>query len=88
MSPTQTLIADAVSRFPLEQSEEWRKLMATYAASELDRIETDATSISTVDCLFDGKAVVVLKGVGAIPATVFGRCDGRRAKVERIVIAA
>lgn len=88
MSPTKTLIADAVSRFPLEKTEEWQKLLATYASTELDRIETDAASISTVDCLFDGRAVVVLKGAQSIPAQVFGRFDGRRAEVERIVFAA
>ncbi len=88
MSPTKTLIADAVSRFPLEQSEEWRKLMATYAAPELDRIETDATSISTVDCLFDGRAVVVSEGGRRDSRQGVRPLRRRRAEVERIVIAA
>lgn len=88
MSPTKTLITDAVSRFPLQETAEWKKLAATFASAELDHIETDAASISTVDCLFDGRAVVVLKGAEALQARIFGRCDGRRAEVERIVFAA
>ncbi|BBE70522.1 hypothetical protein [Oharaeibacter diazotrophicus] len=88
MSPTKTLIADAVARFPLEHTAEWAKLTATFASAEVDRIETDAASISTVDFLFDGRAVVVLKDAAPVPARVFGRCDGRRAEIERIVFAA
>ena len=86
MSPTKTLIVDAVSRFPLQSTAEWARLAAT-GDVELDRIETDCASISTVDCYFDGNATVFLKGSRAIPATVFGRFDGRRAEIERIVLA-
>jgi hypothetical protein len=88
MSPTKTLIAEAVSRFPLQDTPAWKELMATYATAELDRIDTDPSSITTVDCLFDGQATVVLKNAGAVPVMVFGRFDGRRAEVERVVLAA
>lgn len=88
MSPTKTLIAEAVSRFPLQTTPEWTRLIATYASAEIDHIEADMTSISTIDCLFDGDATVVLKNADAVPVKVFGRFDGRRAEVERMVVAA
>jgi len=88
MNPTKTMIADAISRFPLQQSAIWQQLTASDAAIEFDHIEPKPASISTVDCLFDGEATIVLKGARAIQALIFGRFDGRRAEVERIVLAA
>jgi len=88
MNPTKTMIADAVSRFHLEDTPAWARLAANGDQPELDHIETHADSISTVDCLFDGDATIVLKGARAVQARIFGRFDSRRAEVERIIIAA
>lgn len=88
MDSTKLLIAEAVSRFPLQSTSEWAKV-ADGRTLEIERIEADASSISTVDCLFDSTARVVLKGADtAITAHAFGRFDGRRAQVERFVFAA
>ncbi len=86
MSPLKTIIADAVSRFPLESSPEWTRICRS-ADVEVERIETDCSTITTVDCLFDGSATVVLSDRRELQAHIFGRCDGRRAEIERIVFA-
>lgn len=88
MNPIKTLIADAICRFPLQDSAVWNSLQAKASGAELDHIETDTHTIQTVDCLFDGQATIVLKGARAVQALVFGRFDGRRAEVDRIVLAA
>jgi hypothetical protein len=88
MNPTKTLIAEAVSRFAFQETPAWENLKASDISVELDHIETDTASITTVDCLFDGQATIILKDARALQALVFGRFDGRRAEVERIVLAA
>ena len=88
MTSTMTLIADALRRFQIEQTPAWAGLAAKGDKPELDHIEAHAASISTVDCLFDGAATIVLKGDKAVEARIFGRFDPRRAEVERIIIAA
>ncbi len=88
MNPTKTMIADALSRFQIEATPAWASLAAGGDAPQLDRIETHSDTISTVDCLFDGNATIVLKGERVLPAHIFGRFDSRRAEVERIIIAA
>ena len=88
MNPTKALIAEAVTRFPLHTTAAWASLKAADAAAEIERIEADPTSITTVDCLFDGQASIVLKGDRVVPAMIFGRFDGRRAEIERIVLSA
>lgn len=81
---TRNLIAEAVSRFPLQASTEWSN---RHPGMTIERIETAA--ISTLDCLFEGECKIVVKGGSdTIPAHVFGRFDGRRAEVERFVIDA
>lgn len=85
MSPLKTVIADAVSCFPLKSSPEWAQLN-TGADVDVERIETDPATITTVDCLFGGEATVFLTDHSTRPARVFGRCDGRRALVERFLI--
>ncbi|WP_181704099.1 hypothetical protein [Chthonobacter albigriseus] len=83
MSSAKSLIAEAVSQFPLQTTTEW---CSRHPGCDIERIEADAASISTVDCLFDGECRIVVKGdPGAIPAHVFGRFDGRRAEIDRIV---
>jgi hypothetical protein len=86
MSPYKSMIAEAVSRFPLQASTEWARVGAA-SGVEVARIETDCATISTVDCLFDSRATIVLTDERSIPAKVFGRFDGRRVEVERIVVA-
>jgi hypothetical protein len=83
MTSYRTLIAEAVSRYPLATAPDW----TAYAADgvEVERIEADCASITTVDCLFDGHATVVLSDRREIPCQVFGRFDGRRVSVDRIV---
>lgn len=88
MNPTKTMIADALRRFQIEATPAWTNLAAGGDAPELDRIEPHSNTISTVDCLFEGNATIVLKGERALPARIFGRFDSRRAEVERIIIAA
>lgn len=88
MTTTMTLIADALQRFQIEQTPVWAGLAANGDKPELDHIEAHADSISTVDCLFDGSATIVLKGDKAVKARIFGRFDSRRAEVERIILAA
>lgn len=85
MTPIKTLITDAVRRFPIEASPAWRRL-AEGGHFELDHIEPNAGSITTTDCLFDGRATIVLKNAQPLPVSVFGRFDANRAEVERIVI--
>ena len=86
MSPLKTIIADAVSRYPLETSPEWAGVRSGAAGdAEIERIEADGATIHTVDCLFDGEATVYLTDRSALHAQVFGRCDGRRARVERML---
>jgi hypothetical protein len=87
MHPTKTMIADAIKRYQIEASPAWVSLSAGGDKPELDRIETHSGTFSTVDCLFDGDATIVLKGDRALSARIFGRFDSRRAEVERIVIA-
>ncbi|WP_181707194.1 hypothetical protein [Chthonobacter rhizosphaerae] len=88
MDTTKVLIAEAVSRFPLQTTTEWAKISGGRPL-EIERIEAEPNSISTVDCLFDSTAKVVVKGTDtAITAHAFGRFDGRRAEVERFVFAA
>ena len=87
MNPTKTMIADALRRFQIEATPAWTSLAAGGDTPELDRIEPHSNTISTVDCLFDGNATIVLKGERALSARIFGRFDSRRAEVERIVIA-
>ena len=61
MSPLKTIIADAVSRYPLETSPEWAGVRSGAAGdAEIERIEADGATIHTVDCLFDGEATVYL----------------------------
>jgi hypothetical protein len=86
MSAYKTMIAEAISRYPLTSAPEWAKVGAP-AGVDVARIEPDCASITTVDCLFDGHATIVLTDQRMVHATVFGRFDGRRAEVERIVPA-
>ncbi|HUG60680.1 MAG TPA: hypothetical protein VMP03_02475 [Methylomirabilota bacterium] len=86
MSPLKTIIAEAVSRYPLKTMPEWARVCAS-ADVDIERIEADCATISTVDCLFDGEATVFLSDARELPVQVFGRFDGRRAEVERIVVA-
>jgi hypothetical protein len=86
MSPFKTMIADAIRRFPLQSTPEWKKVAAAVRGAKIDRIEADCASISTVDRLFDGQATVILSDSRKLPAQVFGRFDERRAKVDRIVL--
>lgn len=88
MNATFALISEALSRFTTQSSPEWAKLQESVGNREIARIEAKPSSITTVDCLFDGEATVVLKDANVVPARVFGRCDGRRCEVERIVVAA
>lgn len=88
MNPTKTMIADALRRFQIEATPAWTSIAAGGDAPELDHIEPDSNTISTVDCLFDGNATIILKGERSLPARIFGRFDSRRAEVERIIIAA
>ncbi|WP_237153471.1 hypothetical protein [Oryzibacter oryziterrae] len=88
MQSTKSLIVDAVCRFPVQETAAWRELNKGPATAEIDHIEARAASINTTDCLFDGEATIVLKDARALQAMIFGRFDGRRAEVERIVIAA
>jgi hypothetical protein len=83
MTSYRTLIAEAVSRYPLATAPDWTSYTAGGVAVE--RIEADCASITTVDCLFDGHATVVLSDHRRVPAAVFGRFDGRRVCVDRIV---
>lgn len=81
---TRHIIADAVSRFPLQTSAEWA---SRHPGMDIERIDT--ASISTLDCLFEGECQIVVKGNQTpIPAHVYGRFDGRRAEVERFVLDA
>jgi hypothetical protein len=84
MSPFKTMIAEAVNRYPFKSSPEWARVGAA-SGVEVARIEADCATITTVDCLFDGHATIVLTDARTVPATVFGRFDGRRVEVERIV---
>jgi hypothetical protein len=86
MNPFKTMIAEAVNRFPLKSSPEWARIGAPDGV-DVARIEADCATITTVDCLFDGHATIVLTDDRVLPATVFGRFDGRRVEVERIVPA-
>ncbi len=88
MNPTKTMIADALTRFQIESTPVWTSLSAGGDTPELDHIEPHSNTISTVACLFDGNATIVLKGERALAARIFGRFDSRRAEVERIIIAA
>jgi len=88
MNPTKTMIADAIRRFQIEATPAWTSLSSGGDTPELDHIEAHSNTFSTVDCLFDGSATIVLKGERALPARIFGRFDSRRAEVERIIIAA
>lgn len=88
MNPTKTMIADAIRRFQIEATPAWTSLAAGGEPPELDHIEPHSNTISTIDCLFDSNATIVLKGERAVSARIFGRFDSRRAEVERIIIAA
>lgn len=88
MNPVKLLIAEAVCRLSQPDSPVWAAITASGEQADVLRVDADPRSITTIDCLFDGEANVVLADHRVLPIRVFGRCDGRRAEVERVVRAA
>ncbi|SON55735.1 hypothetical protein HDIA_2194 [Hartmannibacter diazotrophicus] len=90
MDHTKTIIAEAVCSYPLSSSTEWARRFGQEAGVEFDHIETNPTSFSIHDYLFEGNAQVYVRHCDTnasepVKAKVFGRCDGRRAQLDRFV---
>lgn len=85
MTSMRTLIEDALGRFAREGH---GGDLGLGDGSALARVEADPTTISTVDCLFDGQATVHLADARSLQLHVFGRFTGRKAEVERAILAA
>lgn len=87
MTTTRMLIDAAVRQYPLETTPAWQSVTDGNAALSLDHIEPETNSFTTTDCLFDGKATIVLKDARALQAEVFGHFDSRRAEIDHIKIS-
>ncbi|ODN68475.1 hypothetical protein A6302_04231 [Methylobrevis pamukkalensis] len=80
-----------MGRYPLSSSAEWVREFGENADVEVDHIEINPASFALHDYLFEGKAQVFVRHAAqqaaarAVNVTVFGRCDGRRAELDRFV---
>ncbi len=90
MDRTKTIIAEAVSRYPLRSSAEWAREFGENADIEVDHIETNPAAFDLHDYLFEGRAQVYVRREAnlapvAVMARAYGRCDGRRVELDRFV---
>lgn len=87
MDATKEVIADAVRQFRVTDSDDWAQ---RFAGCEFASIEAGPLNFQTHDVLFDGTAKVLLRRGSEtedVLAHVYGRSDGRRAVIDRFVMA-
>lgn len=86
MDTTKEVIADAVRQYRVTDSDDWAK---RFHGVEAPVIEAFATDFQTHDVFFDGPARLHFHGSdrdeSVVLAHVYGRSDGRRAVVDRMV---